>query len=83
MQTVHHNRLKPCTSSKSHGSPSTLDNANQSESQQLSTNQVADEPLIGAVPNIDPDPHRGRPARNRCPPNRYGNAILDYDNLIP
>lgn len=86
MQTVHHNRLKPCTSSKTNETPNTADTTEQpeqSEAQQSTTSQPAYEPLIGTVPNIDPELPRGRPARNRRPPNRYGIAVLDYDSLIP
>ena len=86
MQTVHHNHLKLCTSPKSNKRSNTSDSVNeleQNEPQQVIANQKEDDLLIGIIPNTDSESHRGRPARNRHPPNRYGNAILDYDSLIP
>ena len=84
--TVHHNRLKPCTFPKSNerlNTPNSPIEPKQNKLPQPAANHQANEPLIGIIPNMDSETRRGRPARNRHPPNRYGNAIIDYDNLMP
>ena len=85
--TVHHNRLKPCYTPKETVEAS----ATTPEAQPLleepttgSQNTETREPEIGVIPDqeIDDD-NSQRPRRNRRPPNRYGDAVYDYDELIP
>ena len=87
MQTVHHNRLKPCTSNNgSRDLSGAMVNSKQNETQQAENQpEPSDEPLIGIIPNDNSgsETNRARPTRNRRPPDRYGDTVYDYDTPIP
>ena len=87
MQTINHNRLKPCTSNNgSRDSSGAMVNSKQNETQQAENQpEPSDEPLIGIIPNDNSgsETNRARPTRNRRPPDRYGDTVYDYDTLIP
>ena len=85
---VHHNRLKLCTSptnSSTEVAPSPTDVDDQEESRGLQERDTVED-LIAIIPassgessTLQPQ----RPQRNRRPPDRFGNNVYNYDDLIP
>jgi hypothetical protein len=86
---VHHNRLKRCTTSPPE-SPSKSKEQDNSNNQGLDDSEErpqmnAGEDLIAIIPTeLEENCQQSqRPRRNRHPPNRFGDNVYDYDNLIP
>ena len=87
---VHHNRLKLCTSPMNTPTEVTCcptDVNDQKESRELQE-QNAEEDLIAIIPansansgESTPQPRRSQ--RNRQPPDRFGNNVYDYGDLVP
>ena len=87
---VHHNRLKICTTSADQGSSDIPCSPTETNEQEKQEDSVESQPwntddLIAIVPTDSgestPQPRRSQ--RSRQPPNRFGNNVYDYDDLIP
>ena len=85
---VHHNRLKLCTSPTESSTESTTCGPTDIKQQEDSTESHqwnADDDLIAIIPadSGESTPQFRRSQRSRQPPDRFGNNVYDYDDLIP
>ena len=86
---VYHNRLKLCTAPKETSSKTTK-SRNEQEKLEDSVdschmNMESEEQLIALIPtDSEEDTPQPRKSQRNCrPPNRFGNNVYDYDDLIP
>ena len=87
---VHHNRLKLCTAPAENSSDVTCSLADTKEREKQagcmeSYHCNTDEDLIAIIPNDSEEsiPSSQRPQRSRRAPDRFGDNVYDYDDLIP